>query len=73
MCDLCRNYPCHYMCPNYVPPKTKYQCDICNEGIQNGEEYIKNDYGEYAHWECIDYGRDLAKWLGYEVKEMNED
>ena len=38
----------------------------------NGEEYIVNDDGAYAHWDCIDYGRDLVKWLGYEIKEMEE-
>ena len=41
--------------------------------IINGEEYIENDYGEYAHWECVDYGRDLAKFLGYAIKEMDDE
>ena len=48
-------------CPNYTPPKTNYYCDICEEGIYPGEEYIINDDDKYAHWECVDYGRDLAK------------
>lgn len=26
-----------------------------------------------VHWECVDYGRDLAKWLGYEIKIMDGD
>ena len=47
-------------------------CSICKEGIYNGEEYIVNDDKEYAHWECVDYGRDLAKFLGYEIKTMEE-
>lgn len=59
-------------CPNYTPPKTNYYCDICKEGIYPGEEYIINDDDKYAHWECVDYGRNLAKWLGYEIKEMEE-
>ena len=59
-------------CPNYTLPKTNYYCDICGEGIYPGEEYIINDDDKYAHWECVDYGRDLAKWLGYEIKEMEE-
>ena len=59
-------------CPKYTPPKTNYYCDICDEGIYPGEEYIINDDDKYAHWECVDYGRDLAKWLGYEIKEMEE-
>ena len=60
-------------CPNYTPPKTNYYCDICEEGIYPGEEYIVNDDNKYAHWECVDYGRDLAKWLGYEIKEMEDE
>ena len=38
------------------------------EGIYNGEEYIENDDGEYAHWECVDYGRDLVEFLGFEIE-----
>ena len=63
-----------FRCPNYVPPNNGYYCSVCGDAIQNGEEYIKNDCGEYAHWECVDYARDLVKFLGYDVKEMeNED
>lgn len=72
MCEICRQYPCIPRCPNYVMPKTRYYCSICKEGIYNGEEYIQNDIGDYAHWECVDYGRDLVKFLGYEIKEMDE-
>ena len=61
------------MCPLYKPPKTSHFCSICQEGILNGEEYIENDDGEYAHWECVDYGRDLARFLGYEIKMMKDD
>ena len=72
MCEICRSNPCHPRCPNYIPPKTSHYCSICQEGILNGEEYIENDYGECAHWDCVDYGRDLAKFLGYAIKEMEE-
>ena len=61
MCEICRKYPCHPRCPN------------CNEGIYNGEEYIVNGDSEYAHWECVNYARALAKFLGYEIKEMSKD
>ena len=53
-------------------PKVSHYCSICQEGIYNGEEYIENDIGEYAHWDCVDYGRDLAKWLGHEIRIMEE-
>ena len=72
MCSICKQYPCNVRCPNYIPPKASQCCSICNEGIYDGEEYIENDDGEYAHWECVDYGRDLAKFLGYEIKTMEE-
>ena len=32
-----------------------------------------NDNGNYAHWGCVNYGRDLAEWLGYEIKIMDGD
>ena len=71
-CGYCHQYISHHpRCPLYIPPKASHYCSICSEGILNGEEYIENDDGEYAHWDCVDYGRDLAKFLGYKVKEMN--
>ena len=73
MCSICKQYPCHPRCPNYIPPKASHCCYICNERIYGGEEYIENDDGEYVHWDCIDYGRDLAKFLGYEIKTMEEE
>ena len=72
-CEYCHQYGTHHpRCPLYESPKATHSCSICNEGILNGEEYIVNDDNEYAHWECVDYGRDLAKFLGYEIKEMEE-
>ena len=72
MCNICFQTPCRPRCPFYEPPKATHYCSICNDGIYDGEEYIVNDNDKYAHWECVDYGRDLAKWLGYEIKEMEE-
>ena len=73
-CEYCyRDVIHHPRCPLYEEPEPSHYCSICGEGIYNGEEYIENDSGEYAHWECVDYGRDLAKWLGYEIKEMEDD
>ena len=72
-CEYCHQYGNHNpRCPLYESPKSTHKCSICQEGIYNGEEYIENDYREYAHWECVDYGRDLAKFLGYEIKTMEE-
>ena len=67
-CEYCQQYGTHHpRCPLYEPSKASHYCSICQEGIYNGEEYIENDCGEYAHWECVDYGRDLAKWLGFDI------
>lgn len=72
-CKYCRHIIGHHpRCPLYEPLKISHYCSICNEGIYGGEEYIENDCGEYAHLDCVDYGRDLAKFLGYEIKTMEE-
>lgn len=60
-------------CPNYTPPNDKYYCSVCEEGIQNGEEYIVNDVGDYAHWDCFNHGRDLAEFLGCSVLIMDDE
>ena len=73
-CEYCGQYITHHpRCPLYEPPKASHYCSICGEGILNGEEYIENDCGEYAHLECVDCGRDLVRFLGYEIKTMDED
>ena len=72
MCEICGFEKCPSGCPNYISLKTTHYCSICNEGIYDGEEYIENDIGEYAHWECISYGRDLVVFLGYDIKTMEE-
>ena len=72
-CDVCGRINGHLSrCPEHEEIKPNHYCSICNEGIYDGEEYIENDCGDYAHWECVDYARDLAKFLGYEIKEMED-
>lgn len=72
MCHLCKNNPCPPLCPNYIPPRTTHYCSICKEGIYEGEEYIENQYGEFRHYDCFCGIRDLLKWLGYEIKTMED-
>ena len=66
-------YDWHPMSPDYIPEKTNHYCSICDDGISNGEDYIVNDVDEYAHWECFKGAKHLAEWLGYEIKEMEEN
>lgn len=73
-CEYCHRVSGHHhMCPNYEIPETNCYCHKCGEMINVGDEYIVNDNEEYAHWECVDYGRDLANFLGYEIKEMENE
>lgn len=53
MCDICRNTPCHYRCPNAKEPEIKYTCAYCNEGIEAGEEYYSME-GKRYHMECLE-------------------
>lgn len=77
ICDVCGRIGGHLRgCPEYGLAKNDFSnhyCSICKEGILDGEEYIENDDGEYAHWECVDYARDLAKFLGYEIKKIDDE
>ena len=71
ICEYCHGEEWHHpRCPLYEEKKPVHYFSICQEGIFNGEKYIENDCGEYAHWECVDYGRDLVRFLGYEIKTM---
>ena len=72
-CEYClRSFGHDYRCPNYVSSRASHYCSVCDEGIYNGEEYIVNDDGDYAHWECISYGRDLVKFLGYKIQKIED-
>ena len=67
MCSYCLMTTCPPCCPNYES-KTDTYCDVCGEGIYDGEEYLENIYGECRHYECFQGMRDLLEWLGYEIK-----
>ena len=72
VCVGCHRAYCPSRCPDYIPKKASHYCSICGNGIYDRERYIENDVGEYAHWDCIDSKRDLAEWLNYEIKVMEE-
>lgn len=70
-CEYCLRYFGHSSsCPNYEEPMSNHNCSECGENILIGEKYIMNDYGDYAHLECVDNVKDLVKFLGYDIREM---
>ena len=72
-CDVCGRINGHSRgCPEYEDEKIKpsHYCSICNSGILNEEEYIENDCGDYAHWECVDGKFSMADWL--KIRIMKE-
>ena len=72
-CIYCNSLIDHHpRCPLYMPPKSTYYCSICKDPIENGEEYIENDIGKYAHYECFRGTKDLLSWLGYDVKTKED-
>lgn len=70
MCEICRKNPCDFRCPNYKKRKSDYYCSICGEGIISGEEYVRNENGDYVHEDCIPGCRWLLRWLGYDIEIM---
>ena len=53
--------------------KSSHVCVLCENQIQIGEEYIKNEDNDYIHYDCIEGDKWLVNWLGFEVKEMEEN
>ena len=73
MCDICMQSPCHPCCPNYYPQRVAHYCSFCGDGIYDGEKYIKNQDGEYRHYDCFHGTRELLEWLGYEARIMEDN
>lgn len=74
-CEYCRYGSGHAPgCPYYESEHSNHFCKICDDNILIGEEYVVNHNGDYAHWECVNYAKDLAKFFDIDIREMeNED
>lgn len=73
-CEYCRrDFGHHSQCPNYESPKSNYNCSECGENILIGEEYVENDIGDYAHWDCFEGTKHLLEWLGNKIRIMESD
>lgn len=57
--------------PSYKPPRAPFYCEICGQGVYEGDEYIEKG-GEYVHFECIPDIIWLLNWLGYDIKEAKD-
>ena len=73
-CEVCGRYGGHLPnCPEnpnyeeneFIPNK---KCDFCGEMIEDGELYIENDNGEYAHLNCVDI-ESLCDFLAIDIYE----
>lgn len=58
--------------PDYIEFPTNHHCSICSYEIFEGDDYIENENGDLAHWECFKDKRHLLEWFGYRVKIMEE-
>lgn len=58
--------------PDYIELPTNHYCSICSYGIFEGDDYVENENGDLAHWECFRDTRHLLEWFGYRVKIMEE-
>ena len=73
-CEYCHGEGYHLThCPSFVSQKATHYCSICDEGISEGEEYIENDVGEYAHWDCFSSMKELLEFLGYRIRIMEDE
>lgn len=46
------------------PQYSRYRCQICDKYIKNGEDYIRDLNGEYAHRDCLSHTSDIVDFLG---------
>ena len=72
MCEICRQVPCDYRCPNHILSLSYHKCYFCKDDILNGEEYIENYIGEFAHLECCRLWNleEVFKFLDIRVNRM---
>ena len=54
MCEICRQTPCHNMCPNAEPPE-EVTCCKCKNVLfrREKEEYIEFRCGDIVCNECL--------------------
>ena len=53
MCRVCRQTPCHNMCPNAEPRRVVGYCSVCQSEILEGEEIYQVASDEAIHASCV--------------------
>ena len=64
-------------CPNCKTPFSAYKCELCGEGIYDGEKYIGRYLtaggNRYVHYECaMENPEWLIKFLGVDIETMRD-
>ncbi len=53
MCEICRQTPCHNMCPNAEPKKIVGICSVCGGDIIEGDLIYQVTDDEAIHADCV--------------------
>ena len=54
MCEICRQTPCHNMCPNYIDTRQVIgTCSVCGQEILTGDEIYQITEIEAIHEKCV--------------------
>lgn len=67
MCEICQRDIC--ICNEEFPDV--FFCELCNEAICNGEDYVTSG-NDFAHWECLcsNGEKGILDFFGGEIKQM---
>ena len=53
MCDICRQTPCHNMCPNAALKKVVGTCSVCGGDIIEGDYIFQVTDDKAIHADCV--------------------
>lgn len=54
MCEICRQNPCHNMCPNYEDKREAVGiCSVCGQEFYEGDEIYQVADDEAIHADCV--------------------
>lgn len=66
MCEICRQTPCHNMCPNAEPPEVVGHCKNCTDELTADETYFTDsESNAFCSEECA------LKFYGVHEEDFN--